>query len=109
VALTRLAEAPGDAVVLELRRPSDGQRRSLLAPPAALPAAGWTRYRFPLAGAELSGQWQLYLAVLNRLAGAPGAVTAVAADALRLDACTGPAGPVARAHLPLAVGGPAPK
>lgn len=106
VALQPLALAPGDAVVLELRRTTDGVRQLLLGPHLADPVGRWQVHRFPLALSDLGPEIQVYLAVLNRgQAGGEGAVTAVAADELRLDVCGGRPPALGRILLPLNLGG----
>lgn len=95
--------APEDAVLIELRRPSTGERQILLGPnlgpgsSAESGAAAWTGYRLSLDRRWLSGQVQVYLAVLNRGQDlAPGDQTRAIFDELKLEACRLPG----RAWLP---------
>jgi hypothetical protein len=97
--------APEDAVLIELRRPSEGERQILLGPSlgpgsaAESGTAAWTGYRLSLDPRWLSGQIQIYLAVLNRGQDlAPGDMTRAIIDELKLEVCRLPG----RAWLPFA-------
>jgi hypothetical protein len=86
--------AAEDAVIIELRRPETGERAWMLPMTLGQGAAtsestlNPTRYRLEIEGAWLHGSPELYLAVLNRgQQDAPGGVTAMVVDDIRVEAC----------------------
>lgn len=75
--------ADGDALVVELRRPIDGIRRSLVdAPP---PTGEWVEFAAPLLPEEVVDGIEVYAAVLNRGAAAPEGESAEPASTVLID------------------------
>jgi hypothetical protein len=95
-----LALSPGDAIVVELRRPTTGDRAVVVGPAPEIPVNEWSRYSMDVDPDTWGRSLEVYVAVLNRGQRlAPGELTSAVVDDVSLQACYVP---MEHLYLPVA-------